>query len=67
MLSEVFWSFFLTSTIGCIMGLIRMLYKSKCKSCSLCGITIERDIKAETDIDELEIQRRGILEESNKK
>jgi len=66
MLSEVFWSFFLTSTIGCIMGLIRMLYKSKCKSCSLCGITIERDIDAEEKIDELEIQRRGILEESKK-
>jgi len=48
------------------MGLIRMLYKSKCKSCSLCGITIERDIDAEEKIDELEIQRRGILEESKK-
>ncbi len=67
MLSEVFWSFFLTSSIGCIMGMLRMLYKSKCKSCSFCGITIERDIDAEEHIDELEIQRRGTLEESNKK
>jgi hypothetical protein len=66
MLSEVFWSFFLTSSIGCIMGILRMVYKSKCKSCSFCGIKIERDIEAETEIDELEIQRRGTLEESKK-
>jgi len=66
MLSEVFWSFFLTSTIGCIMGMLRMVYKSKCKSCSFCGIKIERDIDAEEHIDELEIQRRGVLEESKK-
>jgi len=66
MLSEVFWSFFLTSSIGCIIGILKMIYKSKCKSCSFCGIKIERDIDAETEIDELEIQRRGTLEESKK-
>lgn len=61
MLSEVFWSFFLTSTIGCIMGILRMIYKSKCKRCSWCGITIERDTDAEEKIDELELQRSGTL------
>ena len=61
MLSEVFWSFFLTSTIGCIMGILRMIYKSKCKRCSVCGITIERDIDAEIGIDELAIQRSSAL------
>jgi hypothetical protein len=66
MLSEVFWSFFLTSSIGCIMGILRMIYKSKCKSCSLCGIKIERDVEGEERIDELEIQHRGTLEESKK-
>jgi len=61
MLSEVFWSFFLTSTIGCIMGILRMIYKSKCKNCSFCGIKIERDIEAEEHIDELSIQRSSAL------
>ena len=71
MLSEVFWSFFLTSAIGCILALTRQIYKSKCKSCSLCGIKIERDIHAEEHIDELELQRSKAignngLEESRK-
>ena len=70
MLSEVFWSFFLTSAIGCIMGILRMIYKSKCKSCSCCGIKIERDVEGEERIDELEIQRSKALgnntTESNK-
>jgi hypothetical protein len=61
MLSEVFWSFFLTSTIGCLMGILRMIYKSKCKKCSLCGCILERDIDAEGRIDELEIQRSNAL------
>ena len=58
MLSEVFWSFFLTSTIGCIMGILRMIYKSKCKSCSFCGIKVERDVEGEERIDEIELYRK---------
>lgn len=61
MLSEVFWSFFLTSTIGCIVSILRMMYKSKCKRCSLCGVVVERDVEAEREIDELAIQRSGTL------
>lgn len=61
MLSEVFWSFFLTSVIGCLMGILRMIYKSKCKKCSLCGIIIERDVELEEKVDELEIQRSNAL------
>jgi uncharacterized membrane protein len=59
MLSEVFWSFFLTSIIGCIMGILRMIYKSKCKYCSICGIMIERDIVSEEKIDELELNKQS--------
>jgi hypothetical protein len=55
MLSEVFWSFFLTSVIGCLLGIFKMIYKSKCKKCSLCGIIIERDVEIEEKIDEEEI------------
>jgi hypothetical protein len=68
MLTEVFWSFFLTSTIGCILGLVKMLYKSKCKRCTLCGISVERDVELEEKIDELEMERVKAKndEESNK-
>lgn len=65
MLSEVFWSFFLTSSIGCIMGILRMIYKSKCKSCSFCGFKIERDIGMEVCLDELEFQRSKNSEKNN--
>jgi hypothetical protein len=61
MLSEVFWSFFLTSVIGCLMGILRMIYKSKCKNCSFCGLKVERDVELETEIDELAIQRSSAL------
>jgi hypothetical protein len=47
------------------MGMLRMVYKSKCKSCSFCGIKIERDIDAEEHIDELEIQRSKALGNNN--
>lgn len=68
MLSETFFSFFITSVIGCLIGIIRLGYKSKCKSCSCCGMKIERDTNAELQIDELDIERRGDLnlEESKK-
>lgn len=61
MLSEVFWSFFLTSVIGCIMGMLRMLYKSKCRSCNCIGCKLERDVEGEERIDELELQRSSAL------
>jgi hypothetical protein len=47
------------------MGILRMIYKSKCKSCSICGIKIERDIDAEEHIDELEIQRSKAIGNNN--
>ena len=61
MLSEVFWSFFLTSSIGCILGIIKLLYKSKCKRCNICGIKIERDVEGEEKLDdhELDINARN--------
>jgi len=43
----VFFTFVITSGISCFLGLARMLYKSKCKSCSFCGIEIERDVEIE--------------------
>jgi hypothetical protein len=61
MLSEVFFTFLITSVIGCLMGMVRMLYKSKCKSLNCFGIKIERDTQSEEKIDELEMQRSNAL------
>ena len=67
----VFFSFLITSVIGCILGVSKMIYKSKCRSCSCCGMKLERDVEGEERIDELEIERSKALEnndlESNKK
>lgn len=57
----VFFSFLITSVIGCILGLSRVIYKSKCKKCSICGIIIERDVDLEEKIDELQVQRSSAL------
>lgn len=59
MLSEVFWSFFLTSTIGCLLGIMKMLYKSKCKTVDCCGMKVERDVEIEEKEDELEMRNRS--------
>lgn len=51
MLSEVFWSFFLTSIIGLLLKGASIIYKSKCKSVECCCIKIDRDIEAEVKVD----------------
>lgn len=38
-----------------------MIYKSKCKNCSFCGLNVQRDVEGEERIDELEIQRNRDL------
>lgn len=50
-MSEVFWSFFITSVIGLLLKGASMLYKSKCKSIECCCIKVERDIEAEVRVD----------------
>ena len=63
----VFWSFFLTTTTAFIFGLVKVIAKSKCKTCKLCGCCeIERDIETEKEEDTLEIisRNRGLVEHS---
>jgi hypothetical protein len=50
-MSEVFWSFFITSMIGLLLKGGSMLYKSKCKSVECCCIKVERDIESEVRVD----------------
>jgi hypothetical protein len=62
----VFWSFFITSSIGFLLAFTKMIYKSKCKEISCCGFKITRDIEAEEKLDELEIERHAETKEENK-
>ena len=50
-MSEVFWTFFITSMIGLLLKGGSMLYKSKCRTVSCCCIKIERDVEAEVKAD----------------
>jgi len=52
MLSEVFYSFFITSVIGFLVVISRMMYKSKCREFSFCCFKIIRDVNLEAEIDE---------------
>ena len=51
-MSEIFWTFCITSGIGLIVTLAKMGYKSKCKECSCCCIKVIRD----TDLEEKELE-----------
>lgn len=51
MLSEVFWTFVVSSVATCMLATLRMAYKSKCKKFSFCGLMIERDTEEEGHID----------------
>jgi len=50
-LSEVFYTFLITSVIGLLLGVGRICYKSKCSSIDLCCIKVVRNIEAEVKED----------------
>jgi hypothetical protein len=50
-MSEVFWTFFITSLIGLILALGKICYKSKCSEINLCCIKITRNVDAEVKED----------------
>jgi hypothetical protein len=50
-LSEVFYSFLISSCIGLLLVLIKTCYKSKCRSVEFCCIKIIRDVEGEEKID----------------
>ena len=43
----IFWSFFITSVLGCLLKLSSMAYKSKCKEVNFCCLKIIRDVEVE--------------------
>lgn len=46
-MTEVFWTFFITSLIGLTIASIKLCYKSKCKEIHFCCMKIVRDTEAE--------------------
>jgi len=61
MMSEIFYTFLVTSLISCTLATLRMIYKSKCVSCRIWGIEIIRNVDLEERIDELDMQRSKTL------
>jgi len=51
MLTEVFLSFLVSSTIGCILVITQYCLKSKCDEISFCGVKIHRRVELEQDIE----------------
>ena len=50
MLTEMFWSFMITSTIACILAIAQYLFKSKCDKIECCHcIKIHRSVELETN------------------
>lgn len=51
MLSEVFWTFLISSVCGVVLVGVRLCYKSKCKEVNFCCLKIVRDVEGEEKID----------------
>ena len=66
MLSEVFWTFFITSLVGFLLKCASMAYKSKCKEVDICCIKIIRDVGLEEKENEFEITHRPIPNSESK-
>lgn len=66
MLSEVFWTFLISSVCGVILVGVRLCYKSKCKEVDLCCLKIVRDVEGEEKIDADNPQRINANNSSEK-
>jgi len=63
--NAVFWSFFITSSVGLIVGLVKIASKSKCSECSICGCYIKRNIELEIEEERIELASRPPPSPSN--
>ena len=55
MMSETFYMFLITSSIGFFLAVARMCYKSKCSEVNFGCIKVVRNIDKEEVIDEIEL------------
>jgi len=46
-MSEVFWTFFITSLIGFLLAMGKLCYKSKCSEINFCCLRVVRNIDVE--------------------
>jgi hypothetical protein len=60
MLSEVFYTFLITTASALVLKLCSMAYKSKCKEVDFCCLKIIRDVEIEEKGDEFEIKNKKI-------
>lgn len=60
-LSEVFYTFVISSICGVVLVAIRLCYKSKCKEVDFCCFKIVRDTDGEEKLD----QQPRIINQSN--
>jgi len=60
-LSEVFYTFLITSVVGFILALGRICYKSKCSSIDFCCLKIVRNV----DVEMKEDIELGIKDDEN--
>lgn len=63
-LSEVFYVCLLTTLSGLLLKIASLAYKSKCRKCSCCGVSIIRDVFLENEYDEAELEK-GTLNKGN--
>ena len=64
-LSETFWIAFVATASGFLLKLASMAYKSKCKECYFCGISIKRDVQVELDEHEYDVANQMQKVKSN--
>lgn len=50
-LSEVFYTFLITSVIGLLLGIGRICYKSKCSTIDFCCVKVVRNVEIEKEED----------------
>lgn len=60
-LSEVFYTFLITSVIGLLLGIGRICYKSKCSTIDFCCIKVVRNVEIEKEED-LEMAKKEKIE-----
>ena len=64
-MSEVFWTFFVSSMVGFVIAIMKMCYKSKCKEVSFCCMKIIRDTEAEEKETEFVLTHRPTSPNNN--
>ena len=55
-LSEMFWSFVVTSIATCFLATLGFCLKSKCDKVEMCCLSIHRNVAMETDIETPKIE-----------